>query len=55
MWGRKFLPGGEILVLLRIFVFVVFVANRSALAKESVVYSVGGGYGLRFAGRRCGV
>jgi hypothetical protein len=44
MWGRKFFPGGEILVLLRIFVFVVFVANRSALARESFVYSVGGGY-----------
>jgi Na+-transporting NADH:ubiquinone oxidoreductase subunit NqrE len=50
MWGRKFLPGGEILVLLRIFVFVVFVANRSALAKESVVYSVGSGYGQGLQG-----
>jgi hypothetical protein len=45
MWGRKFFPGGEILGLLQIFRFVVFVANRTALAKESVVYSVGGGYG----------
>jgi hypothetical protein len=50
MWGRNFFPGGEILGLLRIFVFVVFVANRSALAKESVVYSVGGGYGQGLQG-----
>ena len=50
MWGRKFFPGGEILGLLQIFVFVAFVANRSALAKESVVYSVGGGYGQGFEG-----
>ena len=37
MWGRKFLPGVEILGLLLIFVFI---ANLSALAKESVVYRV---------------
>jgi hypothetical protein len=49
-WGRKFFPGAEILGLLLIFVVVVFVANRSALAKESVVYSVVGGYGQGFEG-----
>jgi hypothetical protein len=47
MWGRKFFPGGEILGSLQIFRFV---ANRSALAKESVVYSVGGGYGQGLQG-----
>jgi hypothetical protein len=34
MWGRKFLHGVEILGWFLIFVFI---ANRSALAKESVV------------------
>jgi hypothetical protein len=37
MWGRKFLHGVEILGWFLIFVFI---ANRSALAKESVVYRV---------------
>jgi hypothetical protein len=43
-------PGGEILGSLQIFLFVVFVANRRALAKESVIYSVGGGYGQGLQG-----
>ena len=38
MWGRKFLHGVEILGGFLIFVFI---ANLSALARESVIYSLG--------------